>query len=270
MAGIRMRKNLYFKYSLVLLVLFCFAGLAAEGVLQSTQSRSSSLPETGRVIAVYDGDTIKVRFKDKQEYSVRLIGVNAPEIGFGREELKFRAEMSKRFVFYYLYDKKIRLSYEGEVIDQYGRVLAFIWTEEQGLFNEFIISEGFASALLTFRFSYSDEFKEAERVARNNGKGTWKRRDYTRIQATETKSFIGQIVTVEFQCANVRTQRKYVYIDTSEREFSAIISKENISSFPLHQSYRKKVLSITGFLEEYKGKPQIMVFFPSQIEIKGQ
>ena len=265
-----MRKNLYFSYSLVLLVLFCFAGLSAEGVLQSVQSWSSSLPETGRVIAVYDGDTVKVRFKDKQEHTVRLIGVNAPEMGSGSEERKFRAEMSKRFVFFYLYDKKIRLSFGRELVDQYGRVLAFIWTEEQGLFNEFIISEGFASALLTFPFAYSEEFKEAERTARNNEKGTWKRKDHTRIQAAETKRFIGQIVTVEFQCDNVRTQRKYVSIDSSEREFSAVISKENISLFPLHQSYRKKVLTVTGFMEEYKGKPQIMVFLPRQIEIKGQ
>jgi micrococcal nuclease len=265
-----MRKNLSFKYSLVFLVLLGLIGLFAEGMLQSTLAGGSSLPETGRVIAVYDGDTIKVRFKDKQEHTVRLIGVNAPEMGSGREETKFRAEMSKRFVFYYLYDKKIRLSYGRELVDQYGRILAFIWTEEQGLFNEFIIDEGYASALLTFPFPYSEEFKEAEKNARTHEKGTWKRKDYTRIQIAETKRFMGQIVTVEFKCDNIRTQRKYVLIDSSGREFSALISKKNISSFPLHQSYRKKVLSVTGFLEEYKGKPQIMVFLPIQIEIKGQ
>jgi len=38
--------------------------------------------------------------------------------------------------------------------------------------------------------------------------------------------------------------------------------------FPLPQFYRGKVLSVTGFLEEYKGKPQIMAFFPNQIEMK--
>ncbi len=140
-----MRKNLTCKCALILLVLFGFAGLSAEGVLQFTQAGSLSLPETGRVIAVYDGDTIKVRFKDKQEHTVRLIGVNAPEMGTGSEQSKFRAEMSKRFVFYHLYDKKIRLTYGRELVDQYGRVLAFIWTEEQGLFNEFIINEGYAS-----------------------------------------------------------------------------------------------------------------------------
>ena len=265
-----MRKKLSFKYSVVLIVLLGLTGLSAEGAPQSTFTGNLSLPETGRVIAVYDGDTVKVRFKDKQEHTVRLIGVNAPEMGYGSEESKFRAEMSRRFVFFYLYDKKIRLTYGRELVDKYGRVLAFIWTEEQGLFNEFIISEGYASALLTFPFAYSEELKEAERTARTSEKGTWKRKDHTRIQVAETERFIGQIVTVEFECDNIRTQRKYVFIDSSEREFSAVISKDNISSFPLHQSYRNKVLSITGFLEEYKGKPQIMVFFSTQIEIKGQ
>ena len=266
----REHNRIHFKLVLVLFAWFCACNLYGEEKLQSVMTKSVSPPEEGRVIAVYDGDTIQIRLKDKQSWKVRLIGVNAPEIEVGREEMQFRAEMSKKFVFHKLYQKKVRLSYESEIVDQYGRLLAYIWTEEEGLFNKFIISEGFASAYLIFDFQYREEFKEAERVARRDEKGYWKRGAYRRVEAEKAKDFVGQLVAVEFNCARVQKKGKFIYLYSSGEKFSALISKKEISSFQTPQSYRAKDLSVSGFLEEYKGKLQIMVFFPFQVEIIGQ
>ncbi len=258
----------YSRILFISLVFLCLCGFSSERMLLSTQVDVSSFPTRGRVDVVYDGDTIKVRFRDGQEWRVRLIGIDAPEIGDVREDMKFKAEMSKRFTFYHLYRKEIRLSYESELFDSYGRILAYIWTDGQDLFNRFIISEGFASAYSNFRFSYREEFREIEKEARSQGKGYWKHGNYTRIQAEEIKDYIGQIVTVEYKCVSVRLKRKLYYLTSENDEFSGLIPKENLSLFPLPQFYRGKVLSVTGFLEEYKGKPQIIAFFPSQVEMK--
>ncbi|MGD8535598.1 MAG: thermonuclease family protein [Candidatus Aminicenantes bacterium] len=265
-----MKKRLkeYSKILFVSLAFLCLSGFFSDGILLSTQVDISSFPTRGRVDVVYDGDTIKVRFNDGQEWRVRLIGIDAPEIGDVREDMKFKAEMSKRFTFYHLYRKKIRLSYESELFDSYGRILAYIWIDEQDLFNKFIISEGFASAYANFRFSYREEFKEIEKEARSQEKGYWKHGNYTRIQEEEVESHIGQIVSLEFTCVSVRLKGKFYYLNSDEGEFQTIIPKANLSLFPLPQFYRGKVLSVTGFLEEYKGKPQIMAFFPSQIEME--
>jgi micrococcal nuclease len=258
----------YPKILFISLVFLCLSGFSSDRTFLSTQVDISSFPTRGRVKVVYDGDTLKVRFDDGQEWRVRLIGIDAPEIGDVRKDMKFKAEMSKRFTFYYLYRKKIRLSYESELFDSYGRILAYIWTDEQELFNKFIISEGFASAYANSRFAYREEFKEAEKEARQQEKGYWKHGNYTRIQAEEVESHIGQIVTVEYKCVSVRLKRKLYFLNSEDGEFSVLIPKKNLSLFPLPQFYRGKVLSVTGFLEEYRGKPQIMAFFPRQVEME--
>jgi micrococcal nuclease len=250
------------------LIFLSLSGFSSDGIILSPQVDVSSFPTGGRVDVVYDGDTIKVRFNDGQEWRVRLIGIDAPEIGDVREDMKFKAEMSKRFTFYHLYRKKIKLSYESDLFDSYGRILAYIWTDEQNLFNRFIISEGFASEYGNSQYSYREEFKEVEKEARKEGKGYWKQGNYTRIREEEIESNIGKIVTLEYRCTSVRLKGKFYYLNSEDGEFSVLIPKENLSLFPLPQFYRGKVLSVTGFLEEYKGKPQIMAFFPIQVEME--
>ncbi len=258
----------YSKILFISLVFFCLSGFSLERMLLSTQVDVSSFPTRGRVDVVYDGDTLKVRFNDGQEWRVRLIGIDAPEIGDVREDMKFKAEMSKRFTFYYLYKKKIRLSYESDLFDSYGRILAYIWTDEQELFNKFIISEGFASAYGNSRFAYREEFREIEKEARKQEKGYWKHGNYKRIRPEEIENNIGQIVTLEYRCVSVRLKGKFYYLNSEDGEYSVLIPKPNLSLFPLPQFYRGKVLSVTGFLEEYKGRPQIMAFFPIQVEME--
>ncbi len=266
----RKKNNNNFKFLVVFLVLIGFSALFAHGVVRDQSTQSVSLPDRGKVIVVYDGDTIKVRFRDKQEWKVRLIGVDAPEIGSPVKDVEFQAQMSKRFTFYHLYQKKIKLSYEDELIDKYGRVLAYVSTEERGLFNKFIISEGFASAMRNFSYQYRDEFRETEQEARKLEKGLMKRDEYTQISPQEASRFIGQIVSVKFMCKSALPRGKFVFLNSSQGEFSALIPKESLSLYPNPQSFMGKDLSVTGFLEEYKGKPQIMILLPMQIDQGGR
>lgn len=266
----RKKNNNNFRFLVIFVVFSGFAALFALGITRDQSAESISLPERGKVIVVYDGDTIKVRFRDKQEWKVRLIGVDAPEIGSPVKEVEFQAQMSKRFTFHYLYQKKIRLSYEDELIDKYGRVLAYVWTEEQGLFNKFIISEGFASAMRNFSYQYREEFRETEHEARKLEKGLMNRDEYTQISPQEASRFIGQLVSVKFMCKNALPRGKFIFLNSSQGEFSALIPKESLSLYPDPQSFMGKDLSVTGFLEEYKGKPQIMILLPMQIGQGGR
>jgi micrococcal nuclease len=265
-AGMSNLNKEYLKILFIFLVFFCFCGFSTDGISSYEQVDPSSFPDKGRVILVYDGDTVRVKFDDGQEWRVRLIGINTPEIGDARPDVAFKAQLSKRFTFFHLYRKKIKLTYESKLFDSYGRILAYIWTDEQELFNKFIITEGFASAYVNFRFSYREEFKQDEKEAKRLEKGYWKKGENKLIQVEEVNGFIGQLVSVEFICTSVRLKRKLYYLSSSEGEFSALIPKENLSLFPMPQFYKGKVLAIKGFLEEYKGNPQIMVFTPAQIK----
>lgn len=265
----RFIKN-FSKFIFVFIFFLTIVGLFAKRFLQHGQGRGSSFPESGLVTVVYDGDTIKVRFKNEHERKVRLIGIDTPEIEDSREEVRFRAHMAKRFAFFYLYRKRIKLSYDWEIEDKYGRLLAYIWTENEGLFNKFILSEGFAVVFLNFPFRYRKEFIEAEREARRLEKGLWKNGPYPSISMREARNHIGKILTVKYTCTRVRTKGKFVFLHSSGEEFSTLIPRENTSLFPGLNSFRGKVLFVTGFLEEYKGKSQIIAFFPKQIKIGKQ
>ena len=251
-------------------ILIIFRALPAFIILISLSFPTSSFPDKGIVTAVYDGDTVKVRLANSVEKRIRLIGIDTPEMEDPREEIKFFAYMAKRFTFFYLYREEIKLSYDWQLEDNYGRLLAYVWTEKQGLFNDFIIRQGFAFAFLSypFRKDYQEQFKEAETEARKMERGLWKKEDYPVVQAKEARQYLGQILTVKYVCSKVEAKRQFYFLCSSEGDFEALIPQENISSFPDIKSFQNKALAVTGFIEEYRGQVQIMVFFPLQINYK--
>lgn len=233
------------------------------------RSASSEPKVSGVVLAVYDGDTIKVRLEGGGEKRVRLIGVDAPEIDDKREDVNFWAYMAKRFAFFHLYKKEISLGYDWQTEDKYGRLLAYIWTEDQGLFNEFIIREGFAFAFHVFPFNkeYQDRFRKAEQEARASGKGVWSERFPLPISSGEAHRNLGKFLSIRFECSRIETKGRYIFLHSSEDEFQALIPRERISLFKDVEFYKNKRMTVTGIIDLYEGKPQVMVYFPRQIEV---
>ena len=111
------------------------------------------------------------------------------------------------------------------------------------------------------------EFIEAEAKARSQGKGLWHEGPYPSVELNRWKEGLGTIVTVLSACTQTERQGNFFFLRDSGGEFSALIPQESLSLFPDAKKYKGKILSITGFLEEFKGKPQILVFFPCQIRI---
>ncbi len=257
------------RFPAVFILLFLIPVLFGKRLFHLKQDESSAYPQKGLVTVVYDGDTIGVRFENGQSKKVRLIGIDAPEMDAVNDEARFRALMAKRFAFFYLYRENIELSYDWELEDTYGRLLAYVWTESEGLFNKFILEQGFASVLLRFPFrvDFRKEFMEAETDARSQGKGLWHEGPYPSIELKRWKETLGTIVTVILTCAHSEQQGKFYFLYDSGGEFSVLIPQESLFLFPDAKKYKGKTLSITGFLEEFKGKPQILVFLPFQIRM---
>ena len=100
--------------------------------------------ESGKVIKVYDGDTITVGtiLLDKSyRFSVRLRGIDTPEMkgGSATEKtlaIKARDELSKRILNKIVHLKNLET-------EKYGRILADVYLEEECM-NEWLIQEGHA------------------------------------------------------------------------------------------------------------------------------
>ena len=120
-------------------------------------------------VRVIDGDTIELDGGER----VRLIGVNAPESvdprrpveRFGKEASEFTRRLAE--------GKSVRLEYDEETQDRYGRTLAYIYLPDGTLLNAEIIRQGYGYAYTRFAYRRTQEFVRLEREAREQGRGLW-------------------------------------------------------------------------------------------------
>jgi micrococcal nuclease len=132
----------------------------------------------GRVVWVVDGDTIHVRLGRRLE-RVRYIGVNAPEIphptkGFAHGGRKARG-VNRRLVG----GRTVRLELDVQRRDDYGRLLAYVWTAVNGeklMANAEMVRRGYAQVMtIPPNVKYWRRFVRLEREARMARRGLWRR-----------------------------------------------------------------------------------------------
>lgn len=223
--------------------------------------------DTATVVVVYDGDTVKVKFKDGTERRVRLIGIDTPELGDERESVRFMAYVAKRFAFLRLYRHEVRLFYDRQREDKYGRLLAFLTTEDGTLFNELILREGFAFKLLVFPFKpeLMKRFEAAEGEARRREKGLWRRGDRAPVAPAEAPGLLGQLASVTMTCASVERRKPFIVLHPPGGEIEVLIPERRLADFLGLMEMTGKPVVVQGLIEEYRGRVQIMADMPMQI-----
>ena len=74
-----------------------------------------------------------------------------------------------------LTDQQVRLEFDVEPHDRYGRTLAYVYLSDGTFVNEKIIREGYAYPLtIPPNVKYAHEFKAWFDEARDNKRGLWK------------------------------------------------------------------------------------------------
>ena len=159
------------KKVLIFALLFCFSVFAHAG-------------DFVKCIKVIDGDTIKIATGE----NVRLIGVDTPEsrrnkklyrdadrskedvdaiIAMGKESAKFTAGL--------VLGKDVRLEFDVQKQDRYGRLLAYVYLEDGTFVNAEIIKQGYGSPMtVPPNVKFADLFKKLYQEARENKRGLWK------------------------------------------------------------------------------------------------
>ena len=150
-----MKKYLYLQF-LVLGGLLLYSGVSADNWYT--------------VRWVDDGDSIVLQ----DGRHVRYIGINAPEIQHGdrpAEPFGYKAKsLNKKFV----YQKKVRLEYDREKKDRYGRVLAYVYLRNGTFINAEMISQGAAYFLyLRPNTKYTELLIKQQQNAMRAGLGLW-------------------------------------------------------------------------------------------------
>jgi len=69
--------------------------------------------------------------------------------------------------------KRVKLEYDWQRKDRYGRTLAYVYLDDGTFLNAEIIKQGYGFAYTKYPFKYLDEFRELQKEARLNKRGLW-------------------------------------------------------------------------------------------------
>ena len=142
-------------------------------VLTSCSSPEGQSGEyTAVVKRVIDGDTVLLWNGER----VRYIGIDTPELHHRSKPVEYLAKEAKEFNQKLVGAKTVRLEFDVERRDKYGRLLAYIYLKDETFVNAELIKEGYAQ-LLTIppNVKHVNTFIRLQREARENNRGLWSR-----------------------------------------------------------------------------------------------
>jgi micrococcal nuclease len=252
------------------------AWLAIAGVAACVAADVPPGPVTAKVASVVDGDTLKVTL-DGRTVVVRLVGVDTPEMGDRRRPVEELAEEALAFTRRMALGQTVLLERDGEgdARDAYDRELRYVVLPDGKLLNAEIIAEGYGQAYTRYPFSRLDEFRALERAAREAERGLWSPDGRPTIEAAEARAHLGEVVEV---CATVASARylpqaggqpTFLNLERPhpDQSLTVVIWGSDRAAFGVpEQSYDGRRICVTGKIREWRGKPEIIVSDPSQIE----
>ena len=144
------------------------------------------------VSRVVDGDTVEIIPGVDGLTEVRLIGVDTPETSHSTYGEQPYGQQAKEFTVTRLEGERVALEFDVEKVDQYGRLLAYLWLTDGRMFNEALLREGYAQ-MATFppNVKYVERFREAQREAMEVNSRLWGLSEGQLCQQTDRGNGIG-------------------------------------------------------------------------------
>ena len=127
---------------------------------------------TARVVAVVDGDTIKVSLGG-EVYRVRYIGIDTPETNSPDRGVEWMGPEAAAYNEQLVGGKVVVLEKDVSETDRYGRLLRYVWVDDV-MVNAELVRQGYA-VVGTWPpdVKYHDVLLQAQREAREAGRGLW-------------------------------------------------------------------------------------------------
>ncbi|MDP8216390.1 MAG: thermonuclease family protein [Candidatus Kaelpia imicola] len=251
-------KNIYLKSIVIISTLF---------VLFQYFNQRINYPRVALVEEVIDGDTILL----ESGRLLRLLGLNTPETkiniaGEWKEKKSIWGERAYLFSENSLKNKNIRIEYDREKKDIYGRLLGYVFLEDNFI-NQALLSEGLAVIDIRYpNFKYLDQLSLVFKEAKERGKGLWS--DFKIIGPKDVSEYEGEVIAVEGRVIDVYNSEKLLFF-LLPSEFKFVIFKEGSPFFKNKELVvlKGEIIRVSGMVKRYKGSYQMVIHHPYQLEV---
>ena len=131
------------------------------------------------VLSITDGDTFRIADGSPKGQVIRLIGVDAPESrNSARKKIAPYGKEASDYLVTIIGGKKVRLEYDVDRTDRYGRTLAYVYLDDGTFVNAELVKNGYAMVMtVPPNVKYAEDFLRLYRRARNRGRGLWSLQD---------------------------------------------------------------------------------------------
>lgn len=170
------------KYKLKIILIILIITISTIGAYFSDKSshNKKKIPKIDSqvkylVTKILDGDTFQIKVKN-QTVTVRMIGIDTPETVDPRKVVQCFGKEASDKTKELLLKHTVRLETDKtqSFTDKFGRFLAYIYRDDELFINKYLIEKGYAHEY-TYDIPYEkqNEFKEAEKKARERKTGLW-------------------------------------------------------------------------------------------------
>jgi micrococcal nuclease len=149
-----------------------FLGVSCNSNSEQSQKKSDG---SFAVKKISDGDTFWIYNGTEKGEKIRLIGVDAPESRKTfKKEVGYYGKEAKEYLTNLLKGKRVKLEYDVNRTDQYGRTLAYVYLQDGTFINAELVKNGYAMVMtVPPNVKYADEFVKLQQQARENNRGLW-------------------------------------------------------------------------------------------------
>lgn len=155
----------------LLILLVVAAALALGGGALLERGDGDGDGSNATVARVVDGDTVVLSGGER----VRYIGVDTPESVEPGTPVQCYAKAASHENSRLVAGEHVRLRYDAERHDRYGRTLAYVYRVRDGLFvNAELVRRGYARTLtIPPNVAHADDLRRLAGTARRAGRGLW-------------------------------------------------------------------------------------------------
>ena len=157
---------------LVALLIAAAAVLGGGTLLRGGGGEGGGGSARATVVRVVDGDTVVLRGGRR----VRYIGVDTPESVEPGAPVECFGKAASRANARLVAGRRVRLRYDAERRDRYGRTLAYVYRARDGLFvNAELVRRGYATVLtIPPNVAHAGLFRRLAARARARDRGLWR------------------------------------------------------------------------------------------------